>query len=53
LWTPSILNDGKNGTWGLGWPIFARSKHTSYVPSGGAKAAFAVYPEDDVAVVIL
>src|SRR5258708_1592817 len=53
LWTPSILNDGKNGTWGLGWPIFARPKHTSYVPFGGAKAAFAMYPEDDVAVVIL
>jgi CubicO group peptidase (beta-lactamase class C family) len=53
LWTPSILNDGKNGTWGLGWPIYARAKHSSYVPFGGAKAAFAVYPEDDVAVVIL
>jgi CubicO group peptidase (beta-lactamase class C family) len=53
LWAPSILNDGKNGTWGLGWPIFARPKHTSYVPFGGAKAAFALYPEDDVAVVIL
>lgn len=53
LWTPSILNDGKNGTWGIGWPIFARPKHTSYAPYGGAKAAFAVYPEDDVAVVIL
>ncbi|HWS62478.1 MAG TPA: serine hydrolase domain-containing protein [Steroidobacteraceae bacterium] len=53
LWTPSILNDGKNGTWGLGWPLFARPKHSSYVPFGGAKAAFAVYPEDDVAVVIL
>jgi CubicO group peptidase (beta-lactamase class C family) len=53
LWTPSILNDGKNGTWGLGWPIFSRPKHTSYVPFGGAKAAFAMYPEDDVGVVIL
>jgi len=53
LWTPSILKDGNKGTWGLGWPIFARAKHTSYVPFGGAKAAFAVYPEDDVAVVIL
>jgi CubicO group peptidase (beta-lactamase class C family) len=53
LWTPSVLNDGNNGTWGLGWPIFARPEHTSYVPFGGAKVAFAVYPEDDVAVVIL
>jgi CubicO group peptidase (beta-lactamase class C family) len=53
LWAPSILNDGKNGSWGLGWPIFARPEHTSYVPFGGAKAAFAVYPADDVAVVIL
>ena len=53
LWTPSILNDGKKGTWGIGWPIFARPKHTSYVPFGGAKAAFAVYSEDDVAIVIL
>lgn len=53
LWTPSILRDGKPGTWGLGWPIVAREKHTSYMPYGGAKAAIAVYPEDDVAVVIL
>jgi hypothetical protein len=42
-----------SGTWGLGWPIFARPKHTSYVPFGGAKAAFAVYRKDDVAAVIL
>lgn len=53
LWTASVLNDGKKGTWGLGWPIFGRPKHSSYVPFGGAKAAFAVYPEDGVAVVIL
>jgi hypothetical protein len=38
LWTPSLLNEGRNGSWGLGWPIFARPKHTSYVPFGGAKS---------------
>jgi CubicO group peptidase (beta-lactamase class C family) len=53
LWTPSILSGGKAGTWGLGWPIVARKKHMSYMPQGGAKAAIAVYPEDDLAIVIL
>lgn len=37
LWTPSILNDGKKGTWGLGGRIFARPKHTSHVPFGVLK----------------
>jgi hypothetical protein len=40
------------GSWGLGWPIFARPKHTSDVPFRGAKAAFAMYRQDDVAVVM-
>jgi hypothetical protein len=30
-----------------------RPKHRAYMPTGGGKAAFGVYPDDDLAVVIL
>lgn len=53
LRTPSILNDGTKGTWGIGWPLVARPKHAAYGAFGGAKAALAVYPDDDVAVIVL
>lgn len=53
LWTPGLSNDGRPGEWAIGWPVIARPKHRMFMPSGGGKAAFAVYPDDDLAVVIL
>jgi CubicO group peptidase (beta-lactamase class C family) len=53
LWTPGVLKDGQRSVWGIGWPVFERPKHRVYLAYGGAKAAFAVYPDDDLAIVIL
>ena len=53
LWTPGQLNDGSHSPWAMGWPVVERSHHRVYMPSGGGKAAFGIYPDDDLAVVIL
>jgi CubicO group peptidase (beta-lactamase class C family) len=53
LWTASRLNDGKPGAWGIGGWVFAREKHPVFFSVGAAKSAFAIYPEDDLAVVAL
>lgn len=60
LWTPTRLNDGStsgfsrfiNG-YAIGWPTAERPQHRALVPTGGARAALAIYPDDDLTVVIL
>ncbi len=60
LWTPGQLRDGTtagfsdllNG-YGLGWPCILRDRHPAVGGIGGGRAAFFVYPEDDLAVVVL
>lgn len=53
LWTARTLNDGKAGPWGIGGWVFERPKHPVYFSVGAAKSALAVYPNDDLAVVVL
>lgn len=53
LWTARRLNDGKPGPWGLGGWVFDRPKHPVFFSVGAAKAAFAAYPNDDLAIVVL
>ena len=53
LWTPSVLNDGTLNKWALGWPVFHPGDHRAVGGDGGNRAAFRVYPDDDLAVVIL
>ncbi len=60
LWTPGVLNDGSSGLSGglingyaLGWPTVSRPEHRAVAPTGGMRAALFVYPDDDLAVVIL
>ena len=53
LWTARQLSNGKPGPWGLGGWVFQRPKHSVFFSVGAAKAAFAVYPNDDLAVVVL
>jgi CubicO group peptidase (beta-lactamase class C family) len=60
LWTPGRLNDGSaRGTgdltngYALGWPIAIRPEHRAIASTGGNRAAFFIYPEDDLAVIIL
>lgn len=60
LWTPAVLTNGKtkgfnnllNG-YALGWPVVGRSEHPAVAPAGGDRAAFFVYPKDDLSIVVL
>ena len=60
LWTPAILNNGKTGGFsGLlngyasGWPIVARTEHPAAAAVGGGRSAVFVYPNDNLAIVVL
>jgi CubicO group peptidase (beta-lactamase class C family) len=61
LWTPGVLNNGVqsegfggilNG-YALGWQTVTRTKHRAAAAVGGDRAALFVYPDDDLAVVVL
>jgi CubicO group peptidase (beta-lactamase class C family) len=60
LWTPGVLNNGSPAGFGgllngyaLGWPTTVRPEHRAVGGIGGGRSAFLIYPEDDLAVVIL
>lgn len=60
MWTPIKLNSGQYGGfdetldgYALGWPVMNREKHPALVPIGGGRAAFAIYPEDELAIILL
>lgn len=60
LWTPGRLNNGEtagfsellNG-YALGWEVATRPRHRAVTAIGGARSALFVYPDDDLAVVVL
>lgn len=59
LWTPAILNNGKIQGWNnllngyaLGWPVAQRLEHPAVAPAGGNRAAFFVYPNDDLSIIV-
>jgi CubicO group peptidase (beta-lactamase class C family) len=61
LWTPGVLNNGVqsegfggilNG-YALGWETVTRAKHRAVAAVGGDRAALFIYPDDDLAVVVL
>jgi CubicO group peptidase (beta-lactamase class C family) len=53
LWTPTSFSDGRPAPWALGWPSIRRTGHRAVAGIGGGRSAFYVYPEDDLAIVIL
>lgn len=53
MWTTGRMPDGKPTVWALGWPAFPREKHPAVAGIGGGQAAFYIYPNDDVGIVIL
>jgi CubicO group peptidase (beta-lactamase class C family) len=53
LWMPTTFADGKPAPWALGWPSIRRSGHRAVAGIGGGRSAFFVYPEDDLAIIIL
>ncbi|GAB2959953.1 hypothetical protein GCM10027048_29240 [Hymenobacter coalescens] len=60
LWTPGRLNDGTTRSFGgkltgyaLGWPTVDRAEHPAVAPVGGGRSAVFLYPQDDLAIVVL
>ena len=60
LWQPTVLNNGKtagfnrleNG-YALGWQVIDRKHHPAISASGGNANTLIIYPEDDLAIVVL
>lgn len=53
LWRADILNDGKPNIWAMGWPILGGTSRRAVGGIGGGRSAFFVYPDDDVAVIVM
>lgn len=53
LWQPGRFNDGRSSPWALGWPIIRDKEYRTVAGIGGARSAFYIYPDNDLAVVIL
>lgn len=53
LWSADTLDSGDRNAWALGWPIVRAAPHPIVGGIGGGRAAFFVYPEDDLAVIVL
>ncbi len=60
LWTPGQLTDGRTEGFGdvlngyaLGWEVATRPRHRAVTAVGGARSALFVYPDDDLAIVVL
>jgi len=53
LWSADTLNGGDRNAWAMGWPIVRAAPHPIVGGIGGGRAAFFVYPEDDLAIIVL
>ena len=54
MWSPTQFSDGENTPWALGWGLAKfREHHRAFGMSGGGRAAFLIYPDDDLAVIVL
>lgn len=54
MWSPITFNNGKPTNWALGWGVNKfRPKHWAVGMSGGGRSVFLVYPDDELAVIIL
>jgi len=53
LWRAGSFNDGSPTEWAIGWMTKPRPTHRAVIATGGSRAAFIVYPEDELAIVVL
>jgi CubicO group peptidase (beta-lactamase class C family) len=60
MWQPVKINNGSYGgfggilnTYALGWPFIQRKDHAAAAALGGGRAAFMIYPKDDLIVILL
>lgn len=51
--TPEKLNSGADGNWAAGWPVLAPSPKRQVAGIGGNRAAFIVYPDEGLAIIVL
>jgi CubicO group peptidase (beta-lactamase class C family) len=53
MWMPEKLNSGADGSWAAGWAVLQASPNRKVAGMGGARAAFIVYPDDRLAIIVL
>lgn len=53
MWTVEKLNNGTDGEWAAGWPVLQKAPPRQVAGIGGARAAFIVYPDEGLAVIVL
>lgn len=53
MWRPEPLSQGTDGEWAAGWPVLKSDRPRQVAGIGGARAAFVVYPDEDLAVIVL
>ncbi|MYM31962.1 serine hydrolase [Duganella sp. CY15W] len=53
MWIPEKLNNGTDGDWAAGWPVLQNAPNRQVAGIGGARAAFIVYPDDRLAIIVL
>lgn len=58
IWEPVKLNNGSYDGFGgllnayaLGWPVITRQNHPAVAPLGGGRAAFIIYPKDNLTII--
>lgn len=53
MWRLESLSSGADGEWAAGWPVLKADRPRQVAGIGGARAAFVVYPDEDLAVIVL
>ncbi|MCF7752589.1 beta-lactamase family protein [Bacillus subtilis subsp. subtilis] len=54
MWIPEKLNSGADGRWAAGWPVLSATATDRQVAGiGGGRAAFVVYPDEQLAIIVL
>jgi CubicO group peptidase (beta-lactamase class C family) len=53
MWQRGHFNDGRETPWALGWPAIRSKDYRAVAGIGGMRSAFYVYPDHDLAIVIL
>ncbi|QNK61154.1 class A beta-lactamase-related serine hydrolase [Pedobacter sp. PAMC26386] len=54
MWTAGTFNNGSPTIWALGWGVNKfRTHHKAVGMSGGGRSAFLIYPDDDLAIIVL
>lgn len=53
MWAVEKLNNGEDGAWAAGWPVLQKAAPRQVAGIGGARAAFIVYPDEGLAVIVL